>query len=291
DGDGYDLSKAGWLINKYDFSYESSVEEFVAARKLSALSGGDLPFLGVGDPDLSKPSADGKTTGELLAMRGARSVNGTIKSLPDLPETATELKQVAATFPGSQLLLGDQATEEQFRRLPIGDYDVIEFATHGLISGELDGLNEPGLVLTPVPASETDEGSDGFLSSSEISKLALRARLVVLSACNTADFEVDKFVGSIRGLTASLALSGVPTVVASLWPVDSNVSQTLMISFYNELKQKGGQTISSAFSNSVRNFLKSTTSPAYFHPRFWAAFTVYGDGGNKLQQLSTQTSR
>ena len=100
---------------------------------------------------------------------------------------------------------------------------------------------------------------------------------------------MDKFVGSIRGLTASLALSGVPTVIASIWPVESSISQKLMVSFYKELKQNG-QPISTAFADSVRNFLKSTTSKAFLHPRFWASFTVYGDGGNKLQLSTLQTS-
>ena len=69
-GDGYDLSHAAWLLNKYQFSNVSSVEEFVAARRLAKVAGGEYPFLGIGDPQLSQPLIGAKTGGELLASRG-----------------------------------------------------------------------------------------------------------------------------------------------------------------------------------------------------------------------------
>ena len=58
------------------------------------------------------------------------------------------------------------------------------FPPHGLIAGELIGLAEPALVLTPpIEASELD---DGLLTASEVAQLKLNADWVILSACNTA---------------------------------------------------------------------------------------------------------
>lgn len=68
--------------------------------------------------------------------------------------------------------------------MSLADYRVISFATHGLVTGELKGLPEPALVLTP-PAEGT-AADDGLLTASEIAQLDLRADWVVLSACKTA---------------------------------------------------------------------------------------------------------
>ena len=285
-GDGYDLSHAAWLLNKFQFSNVSSVEEFVAARRLSKVAGGEFPFLGIGDPLLSRPPIDAKTVEELPASQGAATADGSISTLPELPETAEELRSIAAIIPGSTLLLRSDATEDKVFRQPLGHFNIIEFATHGLVTGDLDGISEPGLVLTPASRSETTPFHDGFLSSTELSKLDLRAKLVVLSACNTANFDVDRFAGSIRGLTSALAESGVPTVLASLWPVESQTGKTIMSNFYGQLLHGPDRTVSGAFSNAIKSFLHTTHAIAYLHPRFWAPFTVYGDGGETIDRPS-----
>ena len=60
---------------------------------------------------------------------------------------------------------------------------MVAFATHGLVAGELEGVSEPALVLTP-PAEGT-ETDDGLLTASEVAQLKLNADWVILSACNT----------------------------------------------------------------------------------------------------------
>ena len=60
----------------------------------------------------------------------------------------------------------------------------MDFATHGLLSNEVKGINEPGLVFTP-PANPSAE-DDGVLTASEAAQLNLSADWVILSACNTA---------------------------------------------------------------------------------------------------------
>jgi CHAT domain-containing protein len=76
--------------------------------------------------------------------------------------------------------LGRNATEE---RLPLADYRVVYFATHGLVAGDIEGLGEPSLALT-LP-NEPSEFDDGLLTASEVAQLKLNADWVVLSACNT----------------------------------------------------------------------------------------------------------
>ena len=279
-GNGYDLSAAPWLVRKYELTRISSEEEFVAARRVLNFAGAELSVVGVGDPVLAQPLDRGITGGQALAMRGAPTSRGKLTSLRELPETGVELQRVATEFSRPKLLLRNDASKTQFNTEPLGHFNVIEFATHGLMAGDLQGISEPGLVLTPTQSRGVSASDDGFLSSTEISALMLKARLVVLSACNTANFAVDQFAGSIRGLTESFAMSGVPTVVASLWPVDSKTSESIISSFFAELKK--GESASGAFALAQRKFLDTAPSKAYLHPRFWAPFVVVGDGNERI---------
>ena len=92
-----------------------------------------------------------------------------IKEQIPLPETADELCAVAQDIKADarDIHLGAQATERQIKRLSasreLAKYRMLHFATHGFLSGQLDGAREPGLILTP-PGTATDE-DDGYLSA------------------------------------------------------------------------------------------------------------------------------
>ena len=103
-----------------------------------------------------------------------------------LPESREELQSLARSLNAGDgsLLVGPDATETRVKASPLSDYQVVAFATHGLVAGELEGVSEPALVLTP-PAEGT-ETDDGLLTASEVAHLKLNADWVILSACNTA---------------------------------------------------------------------------------------------------------
>lgn len=97
------------------------------------------------------------------------------------------------------MLLGAESTETNVKASGLKDVDVIVFATHGLLSGEIDTLTEPGLVLTP-PCTPSAQ-DDGILQASEITAMDISAQWVVLSACNTAsgrDVAAPAFTGLAR---------------------------------------------------------------------------------------------
>jgi CHAT domain-containing protein len=66
--------------------------------------------------------------------------------------------------------LGSRATERELKQLSasgeLAKYRIVHFATHGALAGQLNGTNEPGLILNP-PEERTEE-DDGYLSASEI---------------------------------------------------------------------------------------------------------------------------
>ena len=68
--------------------------------------------------------------------------------------------------------------------------------------------------------------------------LDLKARLVVLSACETALGRVTAGEGII-GLAWSFFVAGTPTTVVSQWKVDSAGTTDLMLEFHRRLLTDG----------------------------------------------------
>ena len=44
--------------------------------------------------------------------------------------------------------LGEDASETTLKRMPLADYGIVYFATHGLVADDVKGLAEPSLVLS-----------------------------------------------------------------------------------------------------------------------------------------------
>ena len=120
-------------------------------------------------------------------------------------EYADLLNRFYAT--ATDVLLHEAATEHAFRGKPLGEYDVLHIASHGLLAEDLSGLTEPALVLTPVNAG--DAADDGLLTASEIAHLSLNARLVVLSACNTAKLGLATATSGVQDLQTAFTVAGL----------------------------------------------------------------------------------
>jgi CHAT domain-containing protein len=178
--------------------------------------------------------------------------------------------------------LGPEAVEEQVRRLPLDQYRVLYFATHGLLPGELKCQTEPALVLTPPANTPKDKGYDGLLQASEISTLRLNADLVVLSACNTAGGS-GKFGGeALSGLAEAFFYAGARGLVVSHWQVPSESTALLMTAMFSEIGPEFSVGPARALSQAQQFISKQKGKE---HPYFWAAFTMIGDGGDDSLQL------
>lgn len=277
-GNGYDLRAARWLVRDLAFVRTSSINAFVATKRLSRTRSGTLDYLGVGDPLLA-PGNPG-----VVALRGG------LNSLQELPETAEEVQRVAGLFAKAKtrLLQRQSATEEDFRLQPLSEFDIMHFATHGLIRQELPGLTEPSLVFTPRPGG--DVLNDGLLTASQIATLPLRARLVVLSACNSARYEPSIIDSGIQGLSTSFAIAGVPSMIAALWPVESALARNLIVDTFRTARSDNA-TVADAMAMAVRRHLDGPTPRPLLHPRFWAALVVLGDGSIGLDDAAPSAKR
>ena len=139
------------------------------------------PFIGFGDPLLGDDIGDRRGFKLGAKNNNERGVDiSNIHQLPALPETAGELKEIATSLGvgKEQIYLRERATEAQVKSLDLSKTNVIAFATHGLIAGELRGSREPALVLTPPDTVNDDD--NGVLTASEIAQLNLYPGLVIL---------------------------------------------------------------------------------------------------------------
>ena len=278
-----DYTKAQWLLKRTAISEVPSVRAFIALRDLGNSTPATRPLLAVANPNFSGGAAkEGQVSG-LEALENECRDEGPvpaelIRALPPLPDTADEVRKVAAILhadPGS-LLMGNSATEPNFRAMPLADYRVLYFATHGLLPTALRCQSEPALVLSPPATPATSRDADGVLDASEVAQLHLNADLVVLSACNTAT-AAGQFGGeSLSGLAGAFFHAGARSILASNWEVPSVQTVQLMTGLFERL----GPNLNSGIAESLRQSqLALTTNPATAHPFFWAAFTLIGDGG------------
>jgi CHAT domain-containing protein len=145
-----------------------------------------------------------------------------------------------------------------------------------MLPGELHCQAQPGLVLSPPTGAAAAANADGLLTASEIAGLKLNARLVVLSACNTAAGGGSRFGGgALEGLADSFFNAGAHAVLASHWEVPSAATTSLMTGLFENLSRDPTHDTAEALRQAQ---LRLIAQDATAHPFDWAAFTLIGDG-------------
>lgn len=99
------------------------------------------------------------------------------------------------------------------------------------------------------------------------------ARLVVLSACQTGIERQYKGEGAVS-IARPFLVAGVPLVVASLWPVDSEATEKLMVSFHQH-RTRDQLTTATALRRAQQEMIAGADT-RYREPYYWAAFTAIG---------------
>lgn len=262
---GGDLAKVRWLADRYAITSLPAVS--VLTPRGARPDRGPSTFVGYGDPVFG-----GGGAGDLKLLR----------SMPALPGTRTELNALARTLGASpaSLVLGAAATEPAVRAdSRLAGARVIAFATHGLLPGELNGRNEPGLVFSPpLTASPAD---DGLLSASEVAELSLMADWVVLSACNTASGEGGS--DSLSALARAFLYAGARSLLASHWRVADDATAALTVEMLSTARARPGLSRAEARQQAMRAVRTGRRAdggavpgwtPAWRDPAAWAPFTL-----------------
>ena len=245
------------------------------------------PFFGIGDPVLTGRSGGSRGLGNLFSRRGSgwQVEVGRLRALAPLPATRIELKAMAAimqTSVSESLRLAAEAREGQVRTDGrLAGANILAIATHGLMPSELQGLQEPGLVMTPPDQPSDDD--DGLWTASEVSLQTINAALVVLSACNTASSEGTPGADSLSALARAFFVSGAKAVLASHWSVPDEPTAALTVETLDGIangKLDQPHALQAAMKavrtgkNAQGAALPGWTAE-WAHPSAWAAFSIY----------------
>ena len=199
-----------------------------------------------------------------------------IRSLPPLPETSDELKQMAGYYgtDSSVLYLGENASEAMLRGGPLQSAKVLVFATHGTVAQDIGNIDEPALVLTPPQKASAED--DGLLTASEIALEELQADLVLLSACNTSASDGRFLSSGLSGLAKSFFYAGTKSLLVSHWPIESEATVLLTTGVLERLNDNPALSVAEALRASAKKLRADPGLRKYAHPVYWAPFSVIG---------------
>ena len=219
----------------------------------------------------SAPSAQARDDAPARDDRLTRSIRDVgLMHLSRLPYTRREADGILAlAAPQSRMgALDFQATRARALDPDLGGYQLVHFATHGLIDNQHPELS--GLVFSLFD----DQGKpiEGFLPLEDIYNLNLPVNTVVLSACETG---LGKEISSegLVGMTRGFMYAGATRVVASLWKVNDVATAELMRGFYRGMLRD--HLPASAALRQAQ--LQMSKEPRWSSPYFWAAFQLHGE--------------
>ena len=311
--------QAPWLARKVAIAYAPSISALVTLRSLNTIKGQRDAFIGFGDPDFGAhvdtsaektANGPGGNRGAKNGARGTRNLKishapvwdenitsadaipvapsaqpGTPMLTP-LPDTREEILAIGTAL-GADLatntFFGLQANRSNALQVDLKKHRVVAFATHGLIAGDLPGLDQPALALSPQIGRDI---YDGLLRLEDILKLSLSADLVVLSACNTAAAD-GSGAEAVSGLGRGFFYAGARSVLATHWPVETVSARELVTHLFQRYAKDGKMTRAKALQQAMLEVIDKGVSLdtrgkaefSYAHPAFWAPYALYGDPG------------
>ena len=283
DTDPAAMRETAWLVRRFATTTLPTVASLSTIR---ADRGGAAarrnPFAGIGAPVLGVEIAAEEAVPPPGSdfFRGMLSDVSAVRDLPSLPQTGPELRRLAMALGAGEesLHLADAATETNVKALDLSSTSVIAFATHGLLSGELSGLAEPALVLTPPDAASPDD--DGLLTASEIAELRLSSDWVILSACNTAGTDGRPDAEGLSGLARAFLYAGARSILVSHWPVRDDAAARLTTGTLSRIAEDASIGRSQALRQTMLSLMEDESDQSLAHPSAWAPFMVVGEGGH-----------
>ena len=184
---------------------------------------------------------------------------------PDAQREAVELGKLYGES-RSKVYTGGLATEDVLME-QANRYAIVHIAAHGTFDD-----SSPMYSHLVLGKPKTESPDDGILEAWELMNLNLRARLVVLSGCDTARGRFGAGEG-LMGMSWALFVGGAAATVAGQWKVESSSTSVLMLEFHRGLIQGLGKA--EALRQAALSLLRTDK---YAHPFYWAGFVLMGDG-------------
>ncbi len=177
-----------------------------------------------------------------------------------LPGTEREINVLKASYPGTFI---NSASKEEFLDLS-KNFDILHLAVHG----RADTLDKYSSELI------FSSGDDNRLKTTDLYLASPKARLAVLSACESGIGVINQGEGSFS-IARGFAIAGLPSIVMSLWQVNDKITSNLMESMYSEFINDG-RSINESLQSAKLSYLDKADS-YLAHPFYWASFVHLGD--------------
>ena len=195
--------------------------------------------------------------------------------LNPLPWAKQEIKYIKKWLPG-KVISGNRATEFCFKKEASG-YDILHLSMHTVLN------DRDPMYSKLVFSGATDTIEDGYLNTWELYNLSLKAKIAVLSACNTGAGMIHHGEG-IMSLARGFKFAGVPILVTTGWEIEDHSGSEIMRLFYRYLRK--GQPVNTALKNAKITFLQNTDR-LHADPYFWAGFSIIGKPDKILHPWNT----
>ena len=198
----------------------------------------------VGDPEV----------GEVL-------YKGNLQHVSRLPFASEEAEMVGDLLDITPLL-GKKATKKTILQ-SIHSVSLIHFAAHG-------DAERGEIVLAPPPLIDRKpQEEDYLLTMADISQIRLRAKLVVLSCCHSAQGQIK--TEGVVGIARAFLGSGARSVLVALWAIQDEATKQFMGRFYEHLVR--GESA----SESLHQAMKWMRENGFSDMEQWAPFMLVGD--------------
>ena len=275
----FNQSTQEYLVDRFSFSLVSNLRELLQTnRSVSGVRSAAL----FGYPYFGKTSANNGAN-QRSALNDILNIE-----FQELPGTKAEIDKVGALLREQEWkvdqFMSTEASEEKIKQLK--NVRILHIATHGFFVASLNA-NDPvvfsddirqaaynpllrsGLIFSRTEAKSGAGAEDGILTAYEAISLPLeQTEIVVLSACETGQGEVRNGEG-VYGLQRAILLAGARHLFMSLWKVDDEATQELMVEFYKQWLQT--KSLSQAYRNT-----QLALKAKYSMPYYWAGFVLLG---------------
>ena len=197
---------------------------------------------------------------------------------PALSAVKAEMQGIDQVISDSKIVLNENFTSQQLtQKLRQYKPEILHLATHArfgydskqtyLISGEQKKNNRKtqkfnktitlGNLYQIIQNTQSDDN--------EV------LELLTLTGCQTA-------VGSQRdalGIAGVSLQAGARSSVASLWNIDDEATASIIVQFYDNLRQ--GMSKAQALQATQKKWLAENSQGRYAHPGYWAPFVLVGN--------------
>ena len=237
--------KGKYLSDTFRFRYVPSLTVLKLIQDSPANYHSQAGALVVGDPDV-----------------GTVMFKGVSIEFERLPDAKREAEMIGALLHVQPLTEKEASKEAVLKK--VKSASLIHIAAHG-DAERGDIALAPDCHVTRPPQEE-----HYLLTMADVSKVQLRAKLVVLSCCHSGRGHIK--AEGIIGIARAFLGSGARSVLVSLWGVKDDATMQLMNWFYESL------VCGKSASESLHKAMKlMREDPKYSEFRHWAPFMLVGD--------------